>query len=112
MAITQDLISKYYLPEIKFSNVVIEARTIGTTPERIIENDPSRFQFVVINLSSNDVFVGFDNKVSSFNGIRLAPNGGTLRFIWMQDLQIVTWEFFAMASGANSNILIIKFVLV
>jgi len=109
--ITKDLIKKFYLPEITQANIVINAITLGTTPVRILDNNPSRFQFVFINLSPNNVYVGFDSQVSSAKGIRVAPNGGDFRMIWTEDLEIVTWEFFAVADNDNSNILVIQFVL-
>jgi hypothetical protein len=110
--VTRDLIKKYYLPEITQSNIVITPLTIGTEPVRVLENNPSRFQFAIVNLSPNNVYVGFDNQVSSSRGIRVAPSGGDFRMIWIEDLDITTWEFFAIADAANSNILVIQFVLI
>jgi c-di-GMP-binding flagellar brake protein YcgR len=110
--VTKDLIKKYYMPEITQSNVVITTLTIGTEPVRVLENNPSRFQSVIVNLSPNNVYVGFDNQVSSSKGIRVAPNGGDFRMIWIEDLDVVTWEFFAVADDENSNILVIQFVLI
>jgi hypothetical protein len=109
--ITKDLIRKYYLPEITQSNVVINPLSLGTTPVRVLDNNPSRFQFVIVNLSPNNVYVGFDNQVSSSRGVRVAPNGGDFRMIWTEDLDITTWEFYAVADADNSDILVIQFVL-
>jgi len=56
---------------------------VGTKPTRLLNRNPKRVVFSVINDSSTVVYVGFDSNVSTTGkrrGVKLDANGG-----WCED---------------------------
>jgi hypothetical protein len=82
--------------------------SIGTTAERILSNNPNRLAWIVINLSANIVYLALKSDVSSSKGIRLNANGGEASMIWSEDFQAVSYEVYAVASGASSAIYVLE----
>ena len=82
--------------------------SIGTTAGQFLRANPNRVGFLIINLSANTLYVLNDITPSSTNGIRLAPNGGTLTSIWKEDYTLVSESWSVVATGAGSNILVIE----
>ncbi len=62
---------------------------------------------MLLNLSSNTVFVGLENSVSATNGIRFGANGGSVSFNVTDDGMIQTRNMFAVADGAGSAVYVI-----
>lgn len=50
--------------------------TIGTTPTQILDPDPNRIAWIIINLSSSDFYVSHRPGVSSSFGTIVTANGG------------------------------------
>lgn len=90
-------------------DVVVSPRSasIGVTPTEALGGDPERVQVVLINLSPNDVYLGFDSQVSSTNGIWLGPNGGSVVLTAPEDGTMPTYSFWGIASAANSTLHIV-----
>ena len=80
--------------------------TVGTSVTKILDNNPNRLSYVVINLSANDLYIGFDRAPGATNGIYLAPNGGSATLTWDRDFELVCWQCNAIAGGAGSAIFI------
>jgi len=78
--------------------------SIGTTATQILANNPNRLAWVVINLSSNIIYLAFGSDVASTKGIRLEANGGSAVMIWDEDFQATAWAIWGVASGASSAI--------
>lgn len=76
---------------------------IDTTPVRILPGDPDRVAITIINLSVNTIFVSHRGNVSSTNGIRLAASGGSVLLSAPDDSDRLVHNWFAIASGANSD---------
>lgn len=79
---------------------------VGVTATRIMQFNPNRFSFELVNLSANTIYVHLDGTVSSSKGIVLGANGGNMVSVWEEDFELVTWEYYALATASGSNILI------
>jgi len=84
--------------------------TISTTQSRIMIEDPDRVGFLVVNLSVNDLYIMIDQNVSATRGIKAGPNGGSVSVVWFEDFEICAWEWFALASGVASSVLVIEYL--
>lgn len=82
--------------------------SVGTTALEVLANNPNRLGFTIINLSTNVMYAGLSNDVSSTKGIRLAASGGSLTMVWDEDFQMVGWAWWVVASGATSAIYAIE----
>jgi len=52
---------------------------VHTTPTRLLVANPKRINFMIINNSTTNVFVGFDNTVETSGykkGVQISANGG------------------------------------
>lgn len=78
--------------------------SLGTTAQVILANNPNRLGWVIVNLSTNIVYLGLTNAVSATRGIRLNANGGLASMVWDEDFQMTGWGIWGVASGAASAI--------
>lgn len=105
----QDLLQKEFgVKTIAKINPIISS--IGTDIKRVLDNNPNRLAWTIINLSSNDLYLGFDNDVSSNKGVYVAANGGSASMLYRDDFDPTGWEIWGKASGAGSNIYVIEIV--
>lgn len=91
-----------------FPNVNPLVSSVGTSAVKIADNNNNRFSLLIVNLSANNIYIGLDNSVSSSKGIQLNANGGNVALKFRDDLNMVGWEFWAVAAGPGSNILVIE----
>ena len=95
------------LAEKDFSGVldeVSEVDSIGTSASEIFGNDPERVFVLLVNLSANTMYIGFNEQVGSSNGIVLSANGGSLILNSKDDYTLTGRSLFALAAGAASNL--------
>ncbi len=84
--------------------------TVATTATRILANNPNRVQWIAINLSANDGFVGFSGDVSSTKGIRLPANGGNVSLVYTEDFALLFVEVYAINLTATGTWYIVELV--
>jgi len=82
--------------------------SVDTDPVVILRGNPDRFHWLVINLSPNEVYLGFDEDVSSTRCVLLGANGGFASMSVDEDGEVVTWEVWAVAAAAGSAIYVIE----
>jgi hypothetical protein len=82
--------------------------TVGTAISSIVESNPDRLGLLILNLSTNTVFVAIENNPSATNGIRLGANGGSVAFNVTDDGMIQTRAMFALATGAASSVYVLE----
>ena len=102
MAVPEYILKRWGRPTRLIENPVTD--TVNTTPTLVLKNNPDRFQWLIINLSSNDVYLGFSSEVSSTRGIRLGPGGGFATMNADEDGEAVCREVWAVASADGSKI--------
>ncbi|KKN19097.1 hypothetical protein LCGC14_0949250 [marine sediment metagenome] len=78
--------------------------SIGITPLQIFGNDPERGLILLVNLSVNTIYIGYDPQVSSLRGITLGANGGSYSVNIRNDFQIPSMAHYAIATGVTSNL--------
>jgi hypothetical protein len=84
--------------------------SVGTTPTKVLDNNPDRLAWFIVNLSSNVVYLHFDNSVSSSKGIAVSPNGGFASMVYDEDFHAVGWEIWAKATGEDSSIYVVEII--
>jgi len=84
--------------------------TVNTNPSVIAGNNPNRLALVVINLSSNTVWIAPSSDVSSEKGIYLASGGGGVSFVFEEDFILPSLEWYAVASLADSAIYVLEVI--
>ena len=82
--------------------------SIGTSAEEILRNNPDRVFWLVVNLSSNVVYVALSEEVSATHGIRLDANGGWASMSVEEDGEAVAYAVHAKATGAASAIYVLE----
>jgi hypothetical protein len=81
--------------------------TVGTAVSTVIGSNPDRLGLLILNLSSNTVYVSIDNSVSATNGIRLGANGGSVALNVTDDGMIQTRTWYGLATGAGSSVYVL-----
>lgn len=82
--------------------------TPGVAAEELVGGDPERVALILINLSVNIIYVSPRNDVSAINGIRLNANGGSLTLTPDDDGVLVSRPWFALATGAASQMYVLQ----
>lgn len=77
---------------------------IAVTVTKVLNNNPDRLSYTVINLSGNNVYVAFDQAVSASRGILIAASGGSLTLIAEEDGELAGYELFGIAVGGVADI--------
>lgn len=81
---------------------------VGTTVVQILKANPNRVSFLIVNLSANNLFISPLPDVASTKGIYIAPNGGSITVQWDRDFELASYAFYAIASGATSNVFVLE----
>lgn len=81
---------------------------VGTSSARLVQTNPERVNLLIVNLSVNTVYIRPNNHATTAAGIVLAPNGGSFSTNLLEDLVLPSYEYFAIASGAASDVLVIE----
>src|SRR5882762_6778641 len=104
--LSQLLIDKFGTRAVPVSNRRLASGQAGVVAALGAEGNPNRFALHVLNLSNNNVWAFIDNTVTSSKGIFCGPNGGGFSLTWEEDFELVAQEWWFIASGAASNMLI------
>lgn len=105
MALAKFFLEKYGITTYSDENPLVNQ--IAITITKLLNNDPDRLQYTVVNLSINNAFIGFDGEVSATHGIPLAANGGSVSLRADEDGALVRKELYGIAVGAAADIYII-----
>jgi len=82
--------------------------SLGTSPAEVVPNNPDRLALLIINLSTNSVYLALDASVSSSKGMLLCSSGGSGSFSLEEDFQLVGWAIWGVATGAASPLYVIE----
>ena len=91
-------------------NPLVEEVDIAVT--QILGGEPKRVGSLIMNLSANIIHVCFDPQVSAARGIFLAPNGGSVNFVWSQDFNLVSLPLYGSAAADASDIISVSLLIV
>jgi len=84
---------------------------VGTSVSRVLDNNPGRLAWTIVNLSPNNVYLALDRGVGATHGILLTPNGGSASMMLDEDYEATCWEMFGVASADNSDIFVIEVLI-
>lgn len=87
-------------------NMISDHVDIAVT--KILNNNPNRVSFLIVNLSGNAVYIAPDNQVSATRGIYLAANGGTVGFQWDRDFDLCSMDWYGMSTVDARSLLILE----
>lgn len=73
---------------------------VALAPTKLLENSPNRLEFVVINNGTGRLWLYPSNAVSTTLGVVLAAGGGEVDFNWLEDFDLVGYEWWAIAEIA------------
>jgi len=82
--------------------------TVATTPTEVLRNNPNRIFWLVVNLSVNDGYVGWDNAVSSSRGLPIAASGGFVSCNIEEDGELVIYAVYAINLNAAGTYYIVE----
>jgi len=91
-----------------FPTVNPSVSTVAASAGQLVRQNPNRLGLLVMNLSLNNVYVGFWPDVSATKGIRLAANGGFYKTVWFEDFEMPGWEWFAIADAGPSAVVTVE----
>lgn len=87
---------------------LVGVESVGTTQSEVLRADPERVFVLLVNLSTNTMYVGIDSQVSSSRGILLASNGGSFQVDVEEDFTVPIRSFHAISTGASSNLYVLS----
>lgn len=82
----------------------------GVAATQIAPINPNRVGFNIINIGASNVYVMTDNLVANTRGFLLAAGGGSLNLDWRVDFALISNEWWAIAVGAPSQLLVVGLV--
>lgn len=82
--------------------------SVGTTALKLLNNNPNRVSFLVVNMSVNALYVSPMQDVSSTKGIYIAPNGGFATFQWDRDFELVGQEWWCIGGAAATTLYVLE----
>jgi hypothetical protein len=88
-----------------------EVSSVGVAAVRLVRQNPKRVGFLVVNLSLNNMYIRPARAASSSAGVRLDANGGNASVWFEQDGEVTGWEWFVVADGAASPVLVLETII-
>lgn len=80
----------------------------GTTATVLLQNNPDRLAYTVVNLGATAMYVAWDRAVSATHGVYVAPNGGSVSFSAEEDGELVGYELLGVAITTPVDIFAIE----
>lgn len=77
-------------------------KTLGVTKAEILGPDPERVWVHMMNLSVNQINLGYDFELSATQSFLLTPSGGQFSVTTRDDFVIPNQQFVGFASAASS----------
>jgi len=103
MGILNDfLIKKYGAPTRSIDNPMVEPGVVGVAPVQVLRRNANRVGYVIVNLSANTIYMGFEADVNAARGILLDPAGGQVGLWIEEDGELAQKEVWLIADGAAS----------
>ncbi len=83
---------------------------VPVTPTIIFKNNPERIGWVLVNTGNIQITIRLGRVITSGQGIIAAQQGDTIASNYLEDGQVPTREWSAIASAANGEIFIVEFI--
>lgn len=92
-------------------NVRQRRQVIQTTPEQVLQNDPERVFWLIVNTGGLRAFVSFGRDIDTQNGVIIGPDGGSLSVTIEDDFIMPVFPLFALippGGPASTNLVIVE----
>ena len=86
----------------------LTSQTVGTSPSRIVTNNPRRVYYVLSNLSSSDVYLAFTSSVSTTSGLKLVAGTGIAEVNASDHGEEVVSEVWAVSSATSQTVMVLE----
>jgi len=83
---------------------------VGVAAIQVLRNNPDRVGFIFLNLSVNIIYLSPLPTVAVNAGIQLAAGGGGVAMVWDTDFELISQQWFAIATGAASAIYVLEII--
>ena len=77
---------------------------VATTITKILQNNPDRLAYTIVNLGNTALYIAFDNEVSATRGILLVASGGSISLTAENDGELVGYSVFGISATSSNNI--------
>jgi len=109
MGVLADLLAeRFKIKTRSLVNPLVAAVGVAAIPVAL--NHPDRVGIVFINLSANIIYISPLPTVLATAGVRLDPNGGSVSMSWDQDFELVSHEWYGIATGAASALFVSEII--
>ena len=78
----------------------LRAVNVTTATTRVLDNNPRRVHWAIVNISAQQGYFNYDNAVTSSNGILLGAGGGSATSSVDEDGESTAWEGYGLNVGA------------
>jgi hypothetical protein len=84
--------------------------SIAVTAAVIMNNNPERIGWVLVNTGNIQITIRLDREITAGQGIIAAQQGDTIASTFIEDGQLPTREWSAIASAAGGEIYLLEFI--
>lgn len=85
-----------------------EIRVVGTSAVKVLDNDPQRVAYQIINISDYTMYFSYSPDVKGAeNGIPISPKGGSIMSRIDDDFALVTREAYMISPSGSGKIYIV-----
>lgn len=82
--------------------------SVDVVPTRVVLANPNRVALTIVNLSTSNIYIAWNNQVSATRGILLDALGGSLALYWTDDLELVTQEVWGISPTGLASIYVVE----
>lgn len=86
----------------------VSTTTVGTSPVRVLYNDPRAVSTFAMNLSSGVCELGYNGQVTTSTGVQLGASGGFASEDYRTDMVLQTYEHWFVCANSSETILTIR----
>jgi len=86
--------------------------SVGTSPTKIVGNNPRRVRVTLYNRSLNNIDVDYVATVSAGGGVPLTASSGVIEASIDDDGEAVISELYGIASAASSSVFVVEVIRV
>lgn len=97
-----DLLTSYFGVRTNVETTAIPS--VGTTAVKILRNDQRRVGLIVTNTGLVNVWIGFDQFVSTTRGFIVPLGGGSVTFDWQSDFATLAGEIWAVVAAGTTSL--------
>ena len=80
------------------------SKVVNSAATKVLGNNPDRFSWAIVNLSDETMYLAWSQDVSSSKGVLLTANGGSTSLTANEDLELVGYPVWMIATSDAKEI--------